>query len=140
MGGYAVVDNLSTIVDKGDSAAFDILPVTESQARPLTSLSPEQQVEVWQAVITIAKEEGCKITAELVLRCLMAIRHKKISDSIGKVKKYGERQTKILPEDILQAVQTVIDMVQLNTDANWQEIGKKEMASLLREILQALEA
>jgi hypothetical protein len=37
-----VVTNLSTIVDK--------FPIIESQARPLASLEPEEQVEAWKRV------------------------------------------------------------------------------------------
>lgn len=40
----------------------NILPATESQARPLTGLEPEEQREVWQRVI----ESGDKITASRV--------------------------------------------------------------------------
>ena len=39
----------------------NILPATESQARPLTSLEPEEQVTIWQQVVETAPEG--KITA-----------------------------------------------------------------------------
>lgn len=50
-----VISGLSTIVD--------ILPKTESQTRPLTSLEPEIQKEVWTEVV---KTHGDNITAEKV--------------------------------------------------------------------------
>lgn len=42
----------------------DILPITESQARPLTSLEPEEQITVWQRVVETAPAKG--ITASHV--------------------------------------------------------------------------
>ena len=48
-----VVERLGTIVH--------ILPATESQVRPLTSLEPEQQVEVWQRAVDTAPNG--KVTA-----------------------------------------------------------------------------
>ena len=47
-----VKDNLSTIVD---------IPVTESQARPLTSLPPDKQSEAWQQAVDTAPDG--KVTA-----------------------------------------------------------------------------
>ena len=41
-----VVQNLGTIVP--------ILPATESQARPLTQLEPEEQAVAWQRVVESA--------------------------------------------------------------------------------------
>lgn len=61
--------NLSTIVDK--------LPTTESQARELTSLEPEEQIRVWEQVIDSAKDG--KITAAII-RTVRDINRKKIED------------------------------------------------------------
>ncbi len=51
-----VVDNLSPI--------GDILPATESQARPLTRIEPEQQAAVWQEAVHTAPQG--KVTAKHV--------------------------------------------------------------------------
>jgi hypothetical protein len=51
-----VIDTVSTIVD--------IAPANEAQARPLTSLPPAQQVEVWREVVETAPPSG--ITAKHV--------------------------------------------------------------------------
>jgi hypothetical protein len=51
-----VVDTVSTSVD--------IVPMNEAQARPLASLSPEQQREVWQEAVKTAPPSG--ITAKHV--------------------------------------------------------------------------
>jgi len=62
-----VVSNLGTIVP--------ILPATESQARPLTSLQPEQQREAWQYVVDNAPATG--ITAEQVIQAAKIIQAEK---------------------------------------------------------------
>lgn len=45
MDAATVMDRMSTIVDK---------PESEAQARPLTKLPPEKQVEVWEEVVEAA--------------------------------------------------------------------------------------
>jgi hypothetical protein len=50
-----VVSNLSPIGD---------IPQTESQARPLAKLPPEQQADAWTAAVEKAKDEGRKVTAK----------------------------------------------------------------------------
>lgn len=56
IGAAEVVANLSPI--------GDILPATETQARPLASLSPDVQLKAWQEVLDIAPDG--KVTAALV--------------------------------------------------------------------------
>jgi len=143
---YNVVENLSPIGDKmspmGDKdevIVFEILPENEAQARPLASLSQDQQIAVWQMVIDIAKETGCKITAELVQRCVSSYQNKKLSDLIKKTRKYGERSAKVIPEEVQVVFHSLLTLVQRNYDSQWQEVGKKEFAAALREILQAIE-
>lgn len=43
-----------------------VLPATETQARPLTKLEPEQQVSAWQEVIAQCEEESTPVTAAIV--------------------------------------------------------------------------
>ena len=59
---YQLMD--ASEVVKNLSATADILPVTETQARPLASLPPEQQPAVWQAAVQTAPPSG--ITAKHV--------------------------------------------------------------------------
>lgn len=61
-----VVENLGTIVP--------ILPATETQARPLTRLAPEQQREVWPEVVETAPDG--KVTASHVEQ-VVRLRHPK---------------------------------------------------------------
>ena len=70
IGAAKVINNLSTIVDK--------LPETETQARPLAQLEPEQQREVWLRVIELAKNN--KITAEFIESIIAEIYPEKRKD------------------------------------------------------------
>ena len=139
MDSSSVVDNLSTIVDKTDANSFEILPVTESQARPLASLSPEQQIAVWQMVVDIAKETGCRVTADLVQRCVNSVHHKRLAESLNKARPNGTRPEKVIPEEVQTIVTSLLSVIQREADNNWRQVGKKELATALREILQALE-
>jgi hypothetical protein len=65
IGAAEVVDAVSTSVD--------IVPVNEAQARPLTTLSPEQQREVWQQVVETAPPSG--ITAKHVKATVQRVKN-----------------------------------------------------------------
>lgn len=66
----SVTNNLLPIGNK--------LPATESQARPLASLEPDEQVEAWKRVIT-STPEG-KITAAIVLKAAKEVEREKRAD------------------------------------------------------------
>lgn len=63
---YRLMDAAGVVGNLKMSPIGDILPATESQARPLSLLSPAEQVDAWQAVIEAAGES--KITAGQVQR------------------------------------------------------------------------
>jgi len=80
--------NLGTIVP--------ILPKTESQARPLTSLEPEEQIEAWKRVIT-STPEG-KITAAIVLKAAKEVEAKK-RQSVFTGNQYTSGVVEIIPQE-----------------------------------------
>ena len=56
----------SAAVAENVNKFLHIVPERESHVRPLISLKPEKQIEVWEAVTTQAKADKVRITAELV--------------------------------------------------------------------------
>ncbi len=56
-----VVDNII-----GAGTTVPTLPTTESQARPLAAVPPEQQAEAWQEVVDTCEERDVPITAAVV--------------------------------------------------------------------------
>lgn len=61
--GYQFIE-AAKVLDNVRNCAHDILPATESQARPLTKLEPELQREAWQE--TLARNNGNPVTAAKV--------------------------------------------------------------------------
>jgi hypothetical protein len=94
-----VVNNLS--------AASDVLPTTESQARPLSKLSAEDQLDTWNEVVQESQETGKSITAKSI--------EKKVSE---RLKKKTETST-IVDTEVLEAevnpenLSTIVDRSEL---------------------------
>ena len=61
---YQLISSAKVIENVRNCAQIEP-PSNESQARPLTQLLPEQQVEAWQAANDTAKAEDRSVTANL---------------------------------------------------------------------------
>ena len=70
---YQLIDAAEVVENVRNCA--QILPTNESQARPLASLEPEEQIQAWQRVIEKAPEG--KITAAIVLEAAKEIQQEK---------------------------------------------------------------
>jgi len=68
---YQIMDAAEVVGTLRMSTIVDILPATESQARPLVALLPTEQVEAWQKVIDAAGDN--KITAGQVQQVVLSI-------------------------------------------------------------------
>lgn len=131
---------MSPIGDKAASPKIEILPRTESQARPLSILSPEQQIEVWMMVIDTAA--GGKITAAMVQQCVDSVRQGKEKTAVEKAKKVskGDKEDGDIFQDIINtSLQPLFDLVALGSKQNWKHIKKNKVIEALKEILAALE-
>lgn len=58
---YQFIDSVKVVENVRHGGQTEILPTNERQTRPLTSLEPEQQQEVWQKAVDTAPEG--KVTA-----------------------------------------------------------------------------
>jgi len=137
---HKVIENLSPMGDKTDYPKIEILPKNERQVRPLTVLSPEQQIDVWMMVIEEAK--GGKITAAMVQHCVDSVRQGKEKTAVEKAKKAskGEEEGGDIFQDIINtSLQPLFDLVALGSKQNWKHIKKNKVIEALREILAALE-
>lgn len=106
-----VAANVSTIVEIG--------PATESQARPLTQLPPDEQADAWEEVVDEAEETGEKITAKKVQQVVA----KRIN---GQVKPISRVTIQI---DVLDACQSAGRIIQ----ATSREFSQK-LASALQGV------
>lgn len=71
-------------VDANLSTNVDTLPATESQARPLTKLPPEEQAEAWEEVVAESEESGEPITAKKVQEVVACgkVQNQKVSPTL----------------------------------------------------------
>lgn len=61
---YQFIDSVKVIENIRNCGQIDVIPTTESQARPLARLKPEQQREAWQKAVDTATDG--KVTAKHV--------------------------------------------------------------------------
>ncbi len=138
---HKVVENLSTIVDR-HGEPLQLLPANERQARPLVYLPEDVQKEVWELVVETVNSGDGKITANLVFQCAETIRHGKITEFINKAKHAtGKRGGNggAFPHKIQETFQSFIGIIQEEADNNWKEVGRRDLAKMLRELLKTLE-
>jgi hypothetical protein len=115
------------------------LPFTESQARPLTKLEPEQQKEAWQKVIDIAPQG--KITARLVSRVVSEVKKETTKKEVEKKSK----KAKIVPKDMLvdeefkRAFDAFYREVQRARLENWKTTSKEASLRFLNLIQDLIE-
>lgn len=115
-----------------------ILPGNEAQARPLTLFAPEEQQAIWLAVLDEASNRNCKITANFVIQVILE-RQRKATDD--RVKKHSDRvkKTTELPPLVQSTYQAMLQVVQIQNDSGWEQVGKKTMIGLLKDLLADLE-
>jgi hypothetical protein len=123
-----VIDNVHNCEQK---------PATESQARPLTKLEPEQQKEAWQKVVETAPEG--KITARHVSKVVSQITKDNTIKEVEKKKKKAVAIPKeeMVDEDFKHAFDDFYREVQRARLDNWQTTSKKA-ASLLVKLIKDL--
>ena len=68
---YRLMDSAKVLDNLQSSPIGELLPTNEAQARPLSSLEPEEQIEAWKRVIT-STPEG-KVTAAVVLKAVKEV-------------------------------------------------------------------
>ncbi len=142
MNGAEVIKNLSTIVDKTDDGDEPFLPTNEAQARPLTVLDPEEQVEVWKLVQN-AVNGGKKLTAKLVEQIVSNYLTNQVQDAVGDSRsKLTKIRNKLLVSDeFSESYKSLLNVLQDEFKNGYPPRQKREaMASMMRGVVEALEA
>lgn len=135
---YLVLNHLSTMVDNNGKPKFEVLPVNERQTRPLTCLKMEQQGEAWAMVVEASQEKNVKITGAFVQRLVDILIEKKISKTVTSKTKQAKESA--LPPAVQMSFSSFLAELQGNSDLAFNHGGKKELAKMLREILETIEA
>ena len=135
---YMVLNHLSTMVDNNKEPKFEVLPVNERQTRPLTCLKVEQQDEAWAMVVEASKERNVKITGSFVQSLVDILIEKKINEKISSTSR--QAKDSVLPPAVQMSFSSFLTELQGNSELALNGGGKKELAKMLREILETLEA
>lgn len=134
---YLVLNHLSTMVDMNEKPKFKILPVNERQTRPLTYLEMEQQAEAWTMVVEEAEKTEARITGSFVQRCIDMLREKKVSSGLERTTRKAV-QTK-LPFTLHTSFNSFLTELKSSHELAVDPRGKKELAVMLRELLETIE-
>lgn len=135
---YELVENLSTMVDKSDSPIFHILPKNERQARPLTLIPTEQQRKMWAMILKEAEEKGARITATFIQQCIDTHQQKKFKKVVRKAREAKEKMS-LLPESVQKSFRTFMTDLEGSVEGQLDPGSRKEIAKMLREILETVE-
>jgi len=69
---YQFIDSVKVIDNVRNCAQTEVLPINESQTRPLARLEPEKQKEAWQRAVETAPNG--KVTADHVYKIVKGMR------------------------------------------------------------------
>jgi hypothetical protein len=103
---YEIIKNLSPI--------GDILPVNESQVRPLVRLKPIEQREIWKNFLN----SGTEITAQNLKKFIVT--RKKLA-GVNKPVDLTDQISK----EYMSAVQTMIEQICIAQSDNWQKTSRQ---------------
>ncbi|MDR2551409.1 MAG: hypothetical protein LBD10_14550 [Desulfobulbus sp.] len=143
----AVVENLTTIVVKGDGTPdWELLPANESQARELARLEPEEQVRVWRDLIdfkqsTADAAQPFRLTAKTVKAAVRELKGESITKSTRAAKDHIRKQSKSedrKSERFVVAIGVLMTQIELEKDANWRHTSREAVFNSLCAVAQAV--
>ena len=134
------VDNLT----HGSGFDASVLPANERQARPLTPLTPEEQIAVWNLVLETIEETDTRITGALVSACVREYKGEQLREEIKKAEneledlKQSANGRKISPQ-MDQSFRGMLTTIQAELDSKWRETSKDMVIDWLQNLLAAVE-
>ena len=120
---FSVMKNLSTMVDKNNEQIFPLLPQNERQVRPLTSLEPEEQAKVWDAVVLDARAQGKKVTASLVKRTVDEFRGEKGRKTLEKSQR-DVAQTEFASQEFKDSFEAFLKQIEIAREEGWENTAR----------------
>jgi len=111
-----------------------IVPLTESQARPLAKLQPDQQREVWQQAVETAPEG--KVTARHVAKVVSEVTRDDIQKKVARVEK-ATHQVTVSPE-FEKAYRDFYREVQNAKLEGWKDTDKDKALQLVKYIVDLI--
>lgn len=113
-----------------------ILPINEAQTRPLTKLSPDDQVKAWGIVLE-QLNEGKKLTAALVSKAAKSIKGKTVKDTVKKAKETVETTSLVSPI-FRKQYQVMLDIISAERNTDYATSSPKEMVRWFNEAINII--
>jgi hypothetical protein len=149
--GYEAVTLLeqkrSPIGDKMESEYSDsvneipqemILPRNEAQVRPLTKLTPDQQVEAWALVLEWVNG-GAKLTSFLVGKAAKRVKGASVKEVVANTKKEITEPSSLVSKLFLRQMEILTEIIEGEYNSGWRTTSKKEVALRLTKLLKAVD-
>jgi len=124
---------LTTVSDPPDDRPRIILPQNERQIRPLTKLSPDDQVKAWDIVLE-QLNQGKKLTSYLITQAAKEIKGEEVKKKIQK-KKIAVQSTRLVSKIFATQYQVLLDIISAEKKAGWRQSSKKEVIKHLEEMI-----
>jgi len=112
-----------------------LLPKNERQARPLTRLEPDQQLDVWRHVI--AHAPNGRITAALVARTVSEYVGAEVVQRLGSTKTRIARET-VISDDFKSGLQSLLNAVSDARAQKWKTTSREAAVLCLDEAKAAI--
>lgn len=130
-----VVENLSQTSPnwgRNDDAVIDLTPMSESQVRPLVRLQPDQQREVWQAVVKNAGPRK-KVTGALVNNVVKKYLGETITATV-RTAKARVREENVIGAEFRDAFEAFIDQLETEVNGGYRSTSRLAIIDCLRQI------
>ncbi|MFZ5764163.1 MAG: hypothetical protein ACOY4H_01040 [Thermodesulfobacteriota bacterium] len=136
IGAAQVVENLSQMSPNWRQAetdpVIDMVPMNEAQVRPLVRLQPDQQREVWQAVV---KNAGLrkKVTAGLVNSVVKKYLGETVTTTVRTAKE-RVREEQVIGAEFRDAFESFIDQLEKEIQGGYRSTSRLAIVDCLRQI------
>jgi hypothetical protein len=111
-----------------------ITPKNEAQTRPLTKLSPDNQIKAWELVLEQLKE-GKKLTAALVKKAVREVRGEVVKRVFNENKAEMARNP-LISNRLKNLFYAMVEAICEERNGGWKSSKKKEVVSRLEDLIK----
>lgn len=134
-----VVENVKNFLQSAGSGDNCPVPFNDAQARELSKLPENEQIEVWQRLINLSRNSGTKITAKAVKKAVQSYKGDLIDQFVEKTKKETkENNTDFQSAEFTEAFEKFFDQVRIEKDANWRYTSRKTVFYHLQGLIDVV--
>jgi hypothetical protein len=115
-----------------------ILPKNEAQTRPLSNLTPAQQVDAW-ILVQEWVNGGAKLTSYLVGKAAKRVKGASVKEVVAKTKKDITAPSSLVSKLFLKQIKVLTEIIEGEYNSGWRTTSKKEVVSRLKDLLKAVD-